>query len=218
VRKAKIERPEGARVRAGGLGSTSLAQLLFELLDAEDSGSLLIWNAQDALEVALRFERGYPVSALADVDDEHNVATLLLPVFGWEEGRFEFVADDDLVGEHAVVRGRVDPLPLIAAASRACLKASWIERSMTVIERGLIRRSRRLDPARYAFTSQELLVLVALDADGLELEELRERAQVAEPVLQRVLHVLWVTRGISLLPRQRMVSGAAPRSLPPRKG
>lgn len=209
---------EGARALAGDLGATSLGQVMFELLDAEDSGTLLIYDAEDALHAALLIDRGYPVAALADVDDEHNVAMLLLPLFGWDQGRFEFIADKDFVGDDAVVRGRIDPLQLITAAARGCLRESWIDRSIAVIDRGLIQKSRRLDVGRYAFTLQERLVVAALEPGMVELEDVRTQAPVSETVLRRVLHVLWLTRGISLVPKERMVSGTIRRSQRPPAG
>lgn len=205
----------GARTLAGFLGATSLGQVVFELLDAEDTGTLLIYDAEDALYAAVLFERGYPIAALADVDSEHNVATLLIPLFGWDDGRFEFLSGADVVGEDAVVRGRVDPLQLITAASRGCMRECWIEKSMGLIDRGLIQRSRRLDPNRYGFTAQERLLIAAIEPGMVDLDELREQSWVAEDVLRRVLHVLWLTRGISLVPKERMVSGTIQRSQRP---
>lgn len=209
------ERTQASRARADDLASTPLAQVLFELLEAEESGTLLIHGADDALYAAVWIERGYPCAALADDAGEHNLATLLLPILGWVEGRFEFALGQDLVGAHAALCGRVDPLPLIAAAARGSVPERWIERCIGRVDRCLIQASRRLDVGRYAFTPEERLVVAALAPGVVELEELRTQAEVRENVLRRVLYVLLLTRGISLVPKQRTVSGTITRSQPP---
>jgi hypothetical protein len=164
----------------------------------------------------VRIENGYPTSALADdCGGEHNLATLLLPLFGWETGRFEFVPGEDLVGEHAVLHGKVDPLPLITAASRGCIRSIWIAQAIERIERSLVQKSRRFNAERYGFTPDERNVIAAIDLGLFELDDIRRRAGVAEHVLRRVLYVLVVTQAISLVPKQRAISGTIRRSQPP---
>jgi tetratricopeptide (TPR) repeat protein len=225
-------RSEAAASTAGDFGSTPLEEALVARLETADTGTLLIYGPSGALHAAVRVEDGHPCTALADDAGEHNLATLLLPVFGWSKGGFEFVRGEDLVGEHAVVRGRIDPLPLIAAAARGCTPESRIERAIGRIDRSLIDRCPGLDVNRYALTPQERLVVAALEPRLQELADVRRVARVPENVLRRVLYVLLVTGGISLLSKQRTVSGtipraqpagarvltsqAAPRSLPPR--
>ena len=210
------ERSTRARTLADSLDSTQLSEVLFERLEAEDTGTLLLYGEGDVLHSAIWIERGQPSAALADdCGGEHNLATLLLPVFGWSEGRFEFVVGQDLVGEHAVLRGRIDPVPLITAAARACTREHWIERAIERVERSLVQKSRRLDADRYAFTPQERSVLAAIELGLLELDDIRKQAAVPEHVLRRVLFVLTVTSGIALVSKQRAVSGTIRRSQPP---
>jgi len=210
------ERSTRARTLADSLDSTQLSEVLFERLESADTGTLLLYGEGDVLHSAIWIERGQPSAALADdCGGEHNLATLLLPVFGWTEGRFEFMVGQDLVGEHAVLRGPIDPLPLITAAARACTREHWIERAVERVERSLIQKSRRLDADRYAFTPQERSVLAAIELGLLELDDIRKRTGVPEHVLRRVLFVLTVTCGIALVPKQRAISGTIRRSQPP---
>jgi hypothetical protein len=208
-----LQRPE--REEAGELATTPLARILLQLHAEQATGTLLIYAANEALHAAVRLESGDPCTALAEDAAEHNLATLLLPVFGWSEGRFEFVRGQDLVGDHASLRGRIDPFPLLAAAARGCTREKEIEHSVGVIDRHLIQKSRSLDFNRYAFTPQERLVLAGIEPGMVSLDEVRKLARVPENVLRRVLYVLWLSGGIALLPKQRMVSGTVRRaSLP----
>jgi len=208
-------RPTDAHTRADDLQATPFAHVLIDLLEAERNGSLLVYAEDGTLYAAIRIENGRPTAALAEHGEEHNLAMLLIPLCGWTEGRFEFLEEQDMVGHEEVLRGSVDPLMLIAAAARGPLREELIERTLTVISRSLIKKTRTLDASRYGFTAQEQCVLDALDSGLMDLEALRKQARVPEHVLRRVLYVLRMTRGIALLPTHRMVSGTLVRTVPP---
>jgi hypothetical protein len=208
-------RPTDAHTRADDLHATPFAHVLIDLLEAERNGSLLVYAEDGSLYAAIRIQNGRPTAALAEHGDESNLAMLLIPLCGWTDGRFEFLEEQDMVGHDEVLHGRVDPLMLIAAAARGPLREELIERTLTVISRSLIKKTRTLDAGRYGFTEQEQRVIEALDSGLMDLEALRKHARVPEHVLRRVLYVLRMTRGIALLPTHRMVSGTLVRTVPP---
>src|SRR5262245_25601848 len=114
--------PTETQVRASDLRTTPFGHLLVELLEGEQTGTVLVYGESGSLHAAIFVESGRPQKALADHEGEHNLGTVLLPLCGWITGRFEFIEGQDLVGSDSPVRGTVDPLPLLAAAARGPLR------------------------------------------------------------------------------------------------
>ena len=204
--------PTESQVRASDLRSTPFGHLLIELLEAGQTGTVLVYDETDSLHAAIFVESGRPQKALADHEGEHNLGTVLLPLCGWATGRFEFIEGQDLVGTDSPVRGTVDPVALIAAAARGPLREDVLEQAMNLVTRSFIKAGHRLEPRRYGFNAQEQRVLSAIGAGPISYEDLRNQLpDMPERVMQRVLYVLRLTRGIGLISTQRMVSGTLTR-------
>jgi hypothetical protein len=200
--------PIDAQKRADNLHTVSFAQLLIELYEADENGTLLVFDKDEGLRAAIHFAGGRPVAALAE-HDARDLQTMLIPLCAWTDGRFEFTPGVDHVGDDGLrASSPIDPLRLITAAARGPLREDVVEQTMRLIGENAMRLAQRLDVKRYAFSAQETMVLTALDAAPLAIDELRAKLQVSERVLRRVLYVLLLTRAISLQPpERRMISG-----------
>jgi tetratricopeptide (TPR) repeat protein len=207
--------PLTAQAISDDLRTTPFGHVLLDLFDARQTGTLLVYAQDDSLHAAIRIEAGRPRAVLAADNGEHRVTEVLMPMCAWVDGRFEFVDGQDLVGgDGLVASGPIDPLPMITAAARNGLRKDMITQTMALVSRSLIKLSPGLDLKRYAFAAEECLVVRGLDHDALELDELKARVNVPLEVLERVLYVLRVTRGIALSPSQRTVSGIVSHAPP----
>jgi hypothetical protein len=199
---------------ASDLRTRPFGHVLLELFDARSTGTLLVYAADDALDAAIRIEAGRPTAVLTAEQGERRVSDILMPLCARIEGRFDFLAGQDLVGDDGLVAaGAIDPLPMVVAAARAELRADLVAQVMRLVSRSLIRLAAGVDLKRYGFTVEERLVLRGLEG-AVELEELRARVAVPDDVVQRVLYVLRMTRGITLSPLTRTVSGTEFQAAP----
>lgn len=197
-----------ASVDANDLRTTPFGHVLLELFDARRTGTLLVYAVDESLDAAIRIESGRPTAVLAAEQGECRVSDILMPLCARVEGRFEFLQGQDLVGSDGLfAAGAIDPLPMVMAAARKALREDVVEPIMRLVSRSLIKLSPGVDLKRYGFTAEERLVVRGLDQGPVEFEELNERVQAPADVVERVLYVLRITRGIALLPLQRMVSG-----------
>ena len=203
--------------RVNDLCAIPFAHILIDLLQAEQTGTLLIYGEPGKVQAAILFEAGMPVAAsLESGQDARNLTKTLIPLCAWREGDFLFAQDRNLVGPNAVVAPRpLDPLPLIAAAARGPLRDDAVESTIADIGTNMMRLSPRIDRTRYAFTAQEQPVVACLEAGAIDFEGLRAQAAVPERVLRRMVYVLRLTRAITLLPAaRRMVSGTIAHASP----
>jgi hypothetical protein len=197
-----------SEARADDLRTTPFGHLLLELFDTRSTGTILVYAEDDSLAAAIRLESGRPAAVLAAEQGERRIADILMPLCSRTEGRFEFLIGQDLVGDDGLVAaGAIDPLPMVMAATRVGVRQDLIEQVMKLVSRSLIKLTKDVDLKRYAFNAEERLVLRGLDQGAIELDDLRAHVDVPDDVLGRVLYVLRITRGITLLPLQRTVSG-----------
>jgi tetratricopeptide (TPR) repeat protein len=192
------------------------ARVLIELLAKRWNGTLLIRAEDGEHEAAVRFEEGFAVAAKVDAPSA-TLLQCLIPLCVWQHRRFEFLDREDGVGSGAdVVTGQVDPLGLIAASVRGPIRDEVLEEAVTALGEEPFRLRPNVLLSRYGFTAQELHAVACLQRGSITVAQLRERAQVPEHALRRVLYVLWVTHALSLLmsPR-RVVSGTIRQPAPP---
>ena len=207
--------PSEAKASPHDLRTIPFGHVLLELFDARKTGTLLVYGKDEALHAAIRIEAGRPRAVLAADNGEHRVTDILMPMCAWVDGRFEFQDGQDLLGgDGLVAAGPIDPLPMITAAARGALRKDMVAQTLALVSRSLIKLSPGLDLKRYAFTAEERLVLRGLDQGPVELEELQARVDAPLDVLERVLYVLRITRGIALSPSQRTVSGMVSHAPP----
>ena len=200
--------PISTEASADDLRTTPFGHVLLELFGERLTGTLLVYADDDALRAAIRIEGGRPTAVLAAENGHRRVTDVLIPLCAEVEGRFEFMEGQDLVGSDGLTAaGPIDTLLMIMAAARDSLREDAVAQVMKLVSRSLIRLAAGLDLRRYGFSDEELLVLRELERGPMELEELRARAQVSAEILQRVLYVLRITRGITLSPLERSASG-----------
>jgi tetratricopeptide (TPR) repeat protein len=185
--------------------------MLLQFVAERWDGTLLVHDERDAPIGALRIDDGFVVAARV----EHvagGLADKVLELCERVAAQFILAQGADVVGGGAgVVTGRLDPLRLTAAL-RGHVRYALVERVIAELERTPFKLAPQLDLARYGFDSSELRALAALESDPLSWAELRERADVSDAVLRRLLYVLFVTRALTLFPqRRRIVSGAVMR-------
>ena len=207
-----------ARVAADGAGAHAppFARVLIELLAKRWNGTLLIHGDDGAHAAAVRFADGFAVAARVDAPSA-TLLQCLIPLCVWHHRRFEFLDREDGVGsEPGVVTGQVDPLGLIAAAVRGPVRDEVLEEAVGALADEPFRLRPNVLLARYGFTAQELHAVACLQRGPIDVAQLRERAQVPEHALRRVLYVLWVTHALALVmsPR-RVVSGTVRQPSPP---
>ena len=207
-----------ARVAAEAAGAQvpPFARVLIELLAKRWNGTLLIHSDDGEHEAAVRFQDGFAVAAKVDAPSA-TLLQCLIPLCVWHHRRFEFLDREDAVGhEPGVVNGQVDPLGLIAAAVRGPVRDDVLEEAVAALGQEPFRLRPNVLLARYGFTAQELHAVACLQRGSITVTQLRERAQVPEHALRRVLYVLWVTHALALVmsPR-RVVSGTIRQPAPP---
>jgi len=193
---------------AGGARVPPFARVLIELLAKRWNGTLLIHGEDGEHEAAVRFEEGLAVAAKVDAPSA-TLLQSLIPLCVWMHKRFEFLDREDGVGSgDGVVTGQVDPLGLITAAVRGPIRDDVLEEAVSSLGEEPFRLRPNVLLSRYGFTAQELHAVACLQRGPISVPQLRDRAQVPEHALRRVLYVLWVTHALSLMmsPR-RVVSG-----------
>ncbi len=199
----------------GNLRTTAFVDLLVALLDLQKTGTLRLADEECAVHAVLRFERGVPTGARVNIGETSLLQTLI-PLCARSVGDYRFIDQVDEVGHQpGAVLGRVDPVTLIAAAMRGPAREDVVEKTLAPIGSELLRLHPRANLKRYAFTVQEREVVLFLEQAPMSLSELVTQVSTSEHVVRRVVYVLKVTRGISLMPAGRqLVSGTIQRVVP----
>ncbi len=190
----------------GTLRATPFADLLVALLDLRKTGTLRVATSSAEVQALVRFEGGVPVAARVQ-RLEANLIQSLIPLCACADGEYRFDDDRDDVGDgSAVVKGKVDPLALIAAVFRGPAREDAVNEVLGSVGPSLLKLHPRMQFERYRFTQQEQQVVTLLQREPMSLAELE--SYLPARVARRVVYVLKVTRGVSLLPAQRRaVSG-----------
>lgn len=189
-------------VGQGDLRTTPFAQLLVELFEGAETGTLYVHD--DAAPIAtLRIEAGLPVRARIS-GGARNLLQALIPLCSRTEGAFMFApGEDGIAAEPDVVTGRVDPRAVITAAARGSLREDSVTEVMVAVGGNLLKLNPRADLARYGFSPEERKLVDALSDGVIDFAELKTRTEAPERVLRRFLYALRVTHALTILPSSR---------------
>lgn len=205
----------GAIAASGDLQNTPFAELLVALLEIRCTGTLHVADEHGQTQARIRFDAGRPVAAQV-ARPEAELMQTLIPLCARSEGSYRFEDGvDALERAPGVVTGSVDPLALIAAAMRGPVREDAVNRTLADLGSTLIKLNPRVPLERYAFTQQERLALSMLFQGPVEALELQGKTEVAPHLLRRLVYVLAITRGITVLPAaHRGLSGTIAHAPP----
>jgi tetratricopeptide (TPR) repeat protein len=193
----------------GDLRTTPFAQLLVELFEAAETGTLYVHDGGETPLATIRIEAGLPVRARI-TGSAGSLMQALIPLCSHVEGSFAFAAGEDGISAGPdVVTGRVDPRALIAAAARGPLREDAVAEVVVAVGGNLLKLNPRADLARYGFSPEERKIVDALSEGPIDLVELKARTEAPDRVLRRFLYALRVTHALTILPSaRRMQSGS----------
>jgi tetratricopeptide (TPR) repeat protein len=185
------------------LRTTPFAQLLVELFEGAETGTLYVHDGGETPLATIRIEAGLPVRARIS-SSAGNLMQALIPLCSHVEGSFAFAAGEDGISAGPdVVTGRVDPRALIAAAARGPLREDAVAEVMVAVGSNLLKLNPRAELARYGFSPEERKLIDALSDGPIDLVELKTRTEAPERVLRRFLYALRVTHALTILPSAR---------------
>ncbi|MGD8861383.1 MAG: hypothetical protein PVI30_15345 [Myxococcales bacterium] len=219
--------PLSARKRSHALHEVTVPQLLLELRDGRESGTLVLQapalGAGGAMHAAIRIDRGQPVAARADGLQAPTLAALLSLWCGVDAGTYELVEDADLVGLGGLRAS--EPLHLrrvVHAGLRAAPRCAAVRNALREIGSEPL----RLRAPVGAFAAQPgpdgalRAVLATLGQGPCGVQALGERTRLPLGALHAAVATLWLDRAVAPYPagrRLRAVSSPKPPPLPPRR-
>ena len=192
-----------------GVRAAPLLERLLSLLEERWEGTLLVRDRGKVPLAEIRFQAGVAVAGRVD-GQSAALMRRLLPLCARADLRFEQVDRVDLVGSGpGVATGPVDPVPLALAATRASMCDDLVDHAVESIGQDCLKLCPRTDLRRYGFEPQEHQAIAALAHEPVQFGELLERAMVAPRVLRRVVYVLLLTRGATVVTAWRRIASGA---------
>jgi hypothetical protein len=198
-----------------GVRATPLLERLLWLFEERWEGTLLVHDHAGERLAAIRFKAGVATAGRVE-GKSAELMERLLPLCACMDGRLEQLDRIDLVGSGPhVATGPVDPVPLVLAATRASMCEELVAEAIEAVGQDMLKLCPRTDLRRYGFEPQEQQAVAALAQEPVGFDQLLERALVPPPVLRRLVYVLLLTRGVTLVPAfRRIASGAIAHEAP----
>lgn len=216
----------------GALEETPFLHLVANVQQRTMTGTLAVWP-EDASpgQDRIYFEQGIPQSARLLASTSPTLDKALLPLFARKAGAFAFYEDQDLVGDQAM-RGKVEPLALLATALRLGVRADVMAGVLDRYEASTLRLRPGLDLKRYALLPKEARLIEVARAGPSTIEELAGATELGVELGRRLVYLLLITRALEpyeapqrnptpAQPVQRPVIAAAPSApsvAPPKSG
>jgi hypothetical protein len=192
-----------------GVRAAPLLESLLRLFEERWEGTLLVHDHADERLAAIRLNAGVATAGRLE-GKAAGLMERLLPLCACMDGRLEQLDRIDLVGSGPhVAAGPVDPVPLVLAAARASMCEPLVDEAIEVVGQDMLKLCPRTDLRRYGFEPQEQQAVAALALEPVGFDQLLERALVPPPVLRRLVYVLLLTRGVTLVPAFRRIGSGA---------
>lgn len=196
----------------GDLGRTPFLHLCAQIHLRTLSGTLALWPEEDGVrgQDRIRFEAGAPVAARLLTSGPPVLERALLPFFARTSGAFAFYEGVDLAPD-AAVRGKVEPLALLAASLRTSAREDAVEAVLGQFGDTPLRFTAGSDAKRYALLPKEERLVEVMRAGPATAEELSASSELGVELGRRLVYLFLVTKALE--PYQR----APAASLPPRR-
>ncbi|GAB4111111.1 MAG: hypothetical protein OHK0013_47070 [Sandaracinaceae bacterium] len=205
-------------IAQGDLAKTPFAHVLLHLHHKQMSGTLVVWPTAPGAQGQDRilFHEGWPLAARL-IDRAAALDRGLLPLFARKDGPYAFY-DADLVGD-APLKGRVDPLMVVAASLRGSARDDVVESYVDALGVGSsVRFKPGVDLKRYQLQPKEAAFVDVIRASPATVAELIEQCELGPTMAKRLLYMLFVTRGLERFerpPAQTAARAARPAPLAP---
>ncbi len=194
-------------IAQGELAKTPFAHVLLHVHHKQMSGTLVLWPTTEGAKGQDRilFEEGWPVAGRL-VDKAAALDRGMLPLFARREGPYAFY-EADLVGE-ATLRGRVDPLMVLAASLRGSTRDDVVEGYLANLGAdATVRFKVGVDVKRYALQPKEGGFVDVIRAAPVEVSELLTQCELGPMMAKRLIYLLFITRALERVdPRVSMPS------------
>ncbi len=182
----------------GALEETPFLHLMVNVHLRTMTGTLAIWPDDGSPgQDRIYFERGVPLSARLLESGSPTLDKALLPLFGRTGGAFAFYDDTDLVGDRAL-RGKVEPLALVATALRLGVREEVMEGVLARYEGSSLRLRPGLELARYALLPKEARLIEVARAGPSTIEELADATELGVELGRRLVYLLLITRALDV--------------------
>jgi curved DNA-binding protein CbpA len=183
-------------IAQGEIAKTPFAHVLLHVHHKQMSGTLVLWPTGEGVKGQDRilFEQGWPVAGRL-VDKAAALDRGMLPLFARKQGPYAFY-DVDLVGD-APLKGRVDPLMVLAASLRGSVRDDVVEAYVTNL--GLdahVRFKVGSDVKRYQLQPKEAGFVDVIRAAPAVVSELIGQCELGPVMGKRLLYLLFVTRAL----------------------
>lgn len=202
-------------IAQGELAKTPFAHVLLHLHHKAMSGTLVLWPTAEGAKGQDRilFEEGWPVAARL-VDKAAALDRGMLPLFARKDGPYAFYGDD-LVGE-AQLRGRVDPLMVLAASLRGSTRDDVVDGYLTALGSDAhVRFKTGSDVKRYVLQPKEAGFVDVIRAAPATVSELVAQCELGPSMGKRLVYLLFITRALERFDPAAAAPTASPRtSLP----
>jgi curved DNA-binding protein CbpA len=183
-------------IAQGELAKTPFAHVLLHVHHKQMSGTLVLWPTGEGAkgQDRLLFSEGWPVAGRL-VDKAAALDRGMLPLFARKEGPYAFY-DVDLVGD-AALKGRVDPLMVLAASLRGSVRDDVVEAYVENL--GLdshVRFKVGSDVKRYVLQPKEAGFVDVIRAAPAVVNELIAQCELGPAMGKRLLYLLFITRAL----------------------
>lgn len=197
-------------IAQGELAKTPFAHVLLHLHHKAMSGTLVLWPTAEGTKGQDRilFEEGWPVAGRL-VDKAAALDRGMLPLFARREGPYAFY-DADLVGE-ATLRGRVDPLMVLAASLRGSTRDDVVEGYIANLGTDAsVRFKVGVDVKRYVLQPKEAGFVDVIRAEPATVADLIAQCELGAAMAKRLVYLLFITRALERIdPRVSLPSPMA---------
>lgn len=199
-------------IAEGDLESNPFAQVLAHVAVRQITGSIVLWPApgEDPRgQDRIRVEEGI-ITAGRLVDRPPVLDRGLVPFFGRTAGPYAVYETIDLVGDNGLSQ-RVDPLALLATASRSIARDDAIDRLLEQLGPRQLRLRGGADFKRFGLLSKEERFIDVLRGGPGTPAELVRACELGEQLGKRLVYMLLLTKNLEPYDAAARTSLVGPR-------